>query len=255
MLGPRPRCEEAAPPPSPPPPNLLLAQQRHWISWREGACTALTQGTASAAPPCPYKTPTTAAIREPARLDGLRRPRPDLLRAGKGPDLLENMSPAAASQLLPREQGWKTTPPTAQASLQALGIPHPWGCSEDAHHEQGWSLTPRPGGCPHFQLTHTLNLWGARTPALEGDGGGCTLVRSPQRARCPQQAGEDASRAALISLRGQGCPGERDSVPTVPRARPQQHVWGTGGKPGARAGRGAAGSCPVGTAAWGWGPC
>lgn len=46
MLGPRPRCEEAAPPPSPPPPNLLLARRRHWISWREGAYTALTQGTA-----------------------------------------------------------------------------------------------------------------------------------------------------------------------------------------------------------------
>lgn len=46
MLGPRPRCEEAAPPPSPPPPNLLLARRRHWISWREGAFTALTQGTA-----------------------------------------------------------------------------------------------------------------------------------------------------------------------------------------------------------------
>lgn len=79
-----PRCEEAAPPP-PLPPNLLLAGLRHWISWRECArrCADARHGQRRA-PPCPYKTPTTAAIRKLVWLDGLRRDhRPDLLRAGR----------------------------------------------------------------------------------------------------------------------------------------------------------------------------
>lgn len=47
--------------------------------------TVLTQGERRA-PPSPYKTPTTRAIRKPARLDGLRTDRrTDLLRAGRGP--------------------------------------------------------------------------------------------------------------------------------------------------------------------------
>lgn len=66
--------------------------------------TALTQGERHA-PPSPYKTPTTRAIRKPARLDGPRTDRrTDLLQAGRGPDPPENMSPAPASQLLPGDQ-------------------------------------------------------------------------------------------------------------------------------------------------------
>lgn len=105
--------------------------------------------------------------------------------------------------------------PSHDAGISAgLGYPRTidpqWGCSP--RREQGCLLAPMPGACPRTQLAHPSAPCFCGVPrssprllrVLEG---GCTLARSPQRVRdgCPQQAGEDAARAALISLQGQGC--------------------------------------------------